>query len=333
MMQSVLKSINKERAMKNEVVKTWIQQLRDAAFHVEDWVELVAHVDPHRSKVSMVWSAICRKVPSWAVPGCVAPARSLDEAAEDMKTIKARVEDLRRQNIQYRIFSSDDGGSGTGLDSNKATAAANINWSQRAFKILRNLWLHELGRFRWPVGNDNLITLLIHPNGTVRDADLQVIWLWGGDEDGRDLFIHIDDAYHHPATSEWFHHRAWVKITRPYKQEKLIKTLQNQLAVPSNGATTTSLTSDTQCSMQPAGEMNEKRYLVVVEHVSNLEELNAIRMCLPPEMSKKGSRILVSTQHLMLPIHYAAKTKYLVTELFSYYDDRPSVCALYKKVN
>lgn len=48
--------------------------------------------------------------------------------------------------------------------------------------------------------------------------------------------------------------------------------------------------------MQP--EKNEKRYLIVVEHVSDLVEWDIIRrMCLP-DMSNKGSRIVVLTQHL-----------------------------------
>lgn len=53
MMQSFLKVVNKERA-NNEVVKTWVKQLRDLAFDVEDCVEFVVHLD-NNSALTWLW--------------------------------------------------------------------------------------------------------------------------------------------------------------------------------------------------------------------------------------------------------------------------------------
>ncbi|RLN09610.1 hypothetical protein C2845_PM11G07830 [Panicum miliaceum] len=155
MMQSFLKDANRERARKTEVARTWVRQLRDLAFDVENWVEFVVHIDTPKSG-------------AW----------DLDEAAADMKLLKARVEDLSHRNTRYNLFSTDDGsppGSGSGLDSKKATAASINNLSHRALLILRQVWVNELGKLRM-VGGDSgasiLKSLLIAPDA-VSDGDLR----------------------------------------------------------------------------------------------------------------------------------------------------------------
>ncbi|KAM0834630.1 hypothetical protein ACQ4PT_063492 [Festuca glaucescens] len=82
MMQSFLKVANKERA-NNEVVRTWVRQIRDLAFDVEDWVELIVSLD-----VKSGWSWLWR-----VLPGCMTPPRPLDQAVAEIQRLKARVED------------------------------------------------------------------------------------------------------------------------------------------------------------------------------------------------------------------------------------------------
>ncbi|CAN6231014.1 unnamed protein product [Urochloa humidicola] len=108
MMQSFLSVASKERA-KNEVVRTWVRQLRDLAFDVEDCVEFVVHLD----KNSAWW---------WrAVPSCIAPPRALDEAAAQIRQLKARVEDVSQRNTRYNLIS--DSGSHSSKTISSATRA------------------------------------------------------------------------------------------------------------------------------------------------------------------------------------------------------------------
>ena len=85
MMQSFLNVANKERA-KNEVVRTWVRQLRDLAFDVEDCVEFVIHLDNDSTR-NWVWRL---------VHSCMAPPRTrdLDMAVAELKQLKARVEEV-----------------------------------------------------------------------------------------------------------------------------------------------------------------------------------------------------------------------------------------------
>ncbi|XP_066337537.1 uncharacterized protein [Miscanthus floridulus] len=319
MMQSFLKVVNKERAKKNEVVRAWVRQLRDLAFDVEDWVEFVAHLDKDKSLCSCLW----RLVPSWAVPRRLAPPRHLDEAAAEMKLLKARVHDVSQRNARYNLFNSDDSGSSSGLDSSKVAVTtpstiANI-LSITAFEVLRQVWRHETHRLRQVDSLTNLIT-----SSQVEGDDLEVIWLWGADD--RYASDHIHMAYHDSEIWRSFERRAWVKITRPFNLQVFLNTLVTQLLfVGSSHEATNSLTS-TEFKQQVT---MEQRYLVVLEDLSDLVEWNTIRMYLPD--NKKGSRIVVSTQNLRHAI-LCMREPYLVSEVGRFSDGCPSICAFYRKV-
>lgn len=309
MMQAVLKVANKERARKNEVVRTWVRQLRDLAFDVEDWVELAAHLDKDKPRCGCLWHLLPRCVPM--------PARDLDEAAATMKVLKSRVENVSLRTSRYNLFIGDDDSG-----SSNFTPSSGHDLSPSAFWFLRHVWIDYMERLQNVGSLHNLITRELRGHD-----DLRVIWLWRGDDSLASY--HMDMAYHDPDTCNWFDLRAWVKLTRPFKLDEFLNTLLVLLGGGSshhhqagNGVTGREL-------MQQV--TNEKRYLVILEGVSDLREWNTISMCLPD--NNKGSRIIVSTQHLGI-VHFAMGAQYLVSELAQFPDDRrPSLCAFYKKVN
>ncbi|CAL5010956.1 unnamed protein product [Urochloa decumbens] len=353
MMQSFLMVANRERAKKNEVVRAWVRQLRDLAFDVENWVELVAHLDKDKSLCSCWW----RLVPSWAVPQRLAPPRHLDEAVAEMKLLKARVHDVNQRNTRYNLFNSDDSssGSGSGLDK-KVTTVANL--SSRAFKVLRQVWTDETDRLRQEVDSlTNLITSKL-----IEGDDLEVIWLWGADE--RYASDHIHKAYHDSEICKSFKCRAWVKILHPFNLQVFLDSLAAQLLFvgssdqqatnndhtktkknkTNNGLTKTKKNKNIGLTNTKKNKNNngmtrtaeliqqvtkEQRFLVVLEDVSDLVEWNTIRMCLPD--NKKGSRVIVSTQNLRHAI-LCTGAPYLVSELGWFVEGHPSICAVYKKV-
>ncbi|KAJ1254894.1 hypothetical protein BS78_K310400 [Paspalum vaginatum] len=315
MMQSFLKVANKERAKKNEVVRAWVRQLRDLAFDVEDWVEFVAHLD-RDEQPSWGW----RLVPWFC---CVpTPPRHLDEAAAEMKLLKARVEDVSKRNTRYKLFGSDYSGSGSSSASNAMMRPTTLNVP---FNILRQVWMNETNRLRFVGGLQNLITHELRGND-----DLQVIWLWGSEN--HDVSYCIDMAYHDQEVCKWFDRRAWVKITSPFNLQDLLNNLLAQLSFMGSShkpaATATNVGGLTSAELMQQ-VTKDQRYLVVLEQVSDLVEWSTIRMCLPD--NNKGSRIVVSTLHLRDAV-FCTGVPYLVSELRWFFDGRPSVCAFYKKV-
>lgn len=197
MMQSFLKVANKERA-KNEVVRTWVRQIRDLAFDVEDCVELVISLD-----IKSGWSWLWRVLPS-----CMAPERPLDKAVSEIQRLKARVEDVSHRNTRYNLIG--DSGSDS-MTTPQVTALSNLpapelgheaEASSSAFHILRDVW-EATGKMRRDMGD---LRKLIKSEGSV----LEVISLWGGPRSSADLgATHvIREAYNDPEICQGFKSRA-----------------------------------------------------------------------------------------------------------------------------
>ena len=88
MMLSFLNVANEERA-KNNVVRTWVRQVRDLAYDVEDCIEFVVHLDnqPHW------WRRF--------IPSCMAAsALPIDAVIAEIEQIKARVEEQEELALQ-----------------------------------------------------------------------------------------------------------------------------------------------------------------------------------------------------------------------------------------
>jgi hypothetical protein len=328
MMQSFLNIATKERA-RNEVVRTWVRQLRDLAFDVEDCVEFVVHLHLDRGKslsAACLWRAV--------VPSCMAPPRPLDEAAAEIELLKARVEDVSQRNTRYNLIISDDS---AGASSSKAAVSpsppvvttASSDLSASAFQILRQVWVEDAGSMSY---TGDLRKLINREGGGSDDDDpqqLQVISLWGGSDNLGVPYI-INKAYHDPEICQRFTSRAWVKMTRPFNPDDFLNTLLTQLML--EGGSSSSSSSSRQSSNHAAESIQqlltnnkEQRYLVVLEHVSEVAEWNAIRKYLPD--NNNGSRIVVSTQDLGIALLCPGR-HYLVSELQRF----PSLCAFHSTV-
>jgi len=92
MMQSFLNVADEERA-RNNVVRTWVRQVRDLAYNVEDCIEYVIHLD---------------KAPDWCcrcIPRFIRPQLPLDKAVAEIKLLKGRVEEVSLRNMRYNLIS------------------------------------------------------------------------------------------------------------------------------------------------------------------------------------------------------------------------------------
>ncbi|GJN23996.1 hypothetical protein PR202_gb11700 [Eleusine coracana subsp. coracana] len=74
-------------------MSTWVTQVRDLAYDVEDCIEFVIHLD----KKHDWWSRM--------IPSCLAPERPLDEAVDIIERLKARVEDVSQRSLRYNLIS------------------------------------------------------------------------------------------------------------------------------------------------------------------------------------------------------------------------------------
>ncbi|XP_044974232.1 disease resistance protein PIK6-NP-like [Hordeum vulgare subsp. vulgare] len=303
MMQSFLNVTNAAERVKNELVRTWVRQLRDLAFDVEDCVEFVIHLDINKS--SLLWRV---------VPSCMAPVLPLDEAVAEIKQLKARVEDLSQRNLRYNLITNN-----TSKISEQQQPATTAAESSTAFHILNEVW-EAAGRRCGGIAD---LQKLITSEGN----DLQVVSLWSGgsgstSSDGTTSIIR--KAYGDPEICKEFKSHAWVKLNHGlFNPQDFIRSLLFQFY----GMKAAVHTEYHGMEAELIQQVKKQKYLVIVEQVSTTVEWDAIRMYLPD--CKNGSRIVISTKQLGLATLCTGEP-YKVSDLRRFTDDQ-HICAIFKK--
>nr|CAB3483956.1 unnamed protein product [Digitaria exilis] len=184
MMQSFLKAINKEH-VKNNIVRTWVTQVRDLAYDVEDCVEFIIHLDTK---------------PDWwrrFIPPCITKPLPLDEAVADIQQLKARVEDVGQRNARYNLIISNSAGPSSVMEMKQSAPGAAVlgmlsgDNMTRKYRVLEDL------------------TRLITKN----DGGLEVISVWSRGRELETASI-IRNAYDDPEICRKFQFRAWLKSNK-----------------------------------------------------------------------------------------------------------------------
>uniref|UniRef100_A0ACD5ZK31 Uncharacterized protein n=1 Tax=Avena sativa TaxID=4498 RepID=A0ACD5ZK31_AVESA len=278
MMHSFLDVASNE-SVKNKLVATWVRHVRKVAYDVQDCIDLVIHLDDKST-----WR---RRL----LPSCWREPLPLDVAVAEIEQLKARVEDVSKCYKRYNLI-NDSAGSNNKLvlmqqPGSRATAANMLMEARHATK--RHKGLGDL---------THLIT-------AARDDDLlqvQVISVWGADGHHGTTSI-IRKAYNDPEICRIFTCRAWVKLTHPFNSDKFIRSFMTQIYENSFQEHGESIGVEVRRKMKATKDdllkefvqqVYSKRYLVVLENLSNMVDWDTIRTFLPDK--KDGSRIIVSTQ-------------------------------------
>ncbi|KAL6868110.1 hypothetical protein ACP4OV_014955 [Aristida adscensionis] len=312
MMHSFL-NVAKEERVRNNVVRTWVRQVRDLAYDVEDCIEFVVHLD---------------NKPNWwrrLLPPCVSVVTlPLDEAVTELEKLKARVEDVSRRNSRYSLIS--DSGSKPVMQQQSAPSTA-------AGTTTLDMLVEARGTAKKQQCSWDLTQLI-----TKGGSDLRVISVWGTGGDLGTMSI-IRKAYQDPEISRNFTCRGWVKLTHPFHPNELLRSLVSQFYTNSCIQEGVNVDVDELKKMEEMTSMqgrllevfmeqvNKKRFLVVLENVSTMGEWDAVRMYLPDK--KNGSLIIVSTQQCEIASLCIGQS-YQVLELKQYSAEH-SVCVFFKE--
>jgi hypothetical protein len=318
MMQAFLSASGTgERSSKNLVVRTWVRQLRDLAFDVEDCMEFVVHLDKGSR-----WEWVRRLASSVRV--CVGkPPLPLDVAVGEIKRLKARVEDISERNNRYNLFTSGNGGDDDDSDQQMLTHTQVGSASSTAtFQVLRKVWkdrkkLHEAS------SPSDLRKLIV-----CEGSELQVISLWASlqaDDTGPlGWKAVVKQAYDDPETRREFRNRAWVKPTHPFNPVEFLNTLLNHFTSHLHPRRHHDDMSEL------VRQVSQHKYLIVLEQeLSSIADWEAIRLFLPD--GNKGSRIVVYTRHLGIGLA-CNRESFQVLELWPFSRDQflyafsPKVC-------
>jgi hypothetical protein len=308
MMQSFLSASRAgERASKNQVVRTWVRQIRDLAFDVEDCVEFIIDLDSasHWDWVERLASSILVCTPRPLLP--------LDEAAADIKRLKARVEDVSYRNTRYNLITSGDGGSDD--DNHNSNQQSGVNGGSSAaeatFQVLRKAW-EDTGKLHDTENTSDLKKLI-----DCQGSELQVISLWGSPQ--ADGIMELGwkaiakKAYDDPIICREFKNRAWVKPAHPFNPVEFLNTLLTHF-------TSHRLHRHHDDMSELVRQVSDHKYLIIVEQeLSSVADWEAIKLCLPD--GNTGSRIVVSTRNLGIALA-CTREPYEVLELTRFFHDQ-----------
>ncbi|WVZ91893.1 LOW QUALITY PROTEIN: hypothetical protein U9M48_038006 [Paspalum notatum var. saurae] len=307
MMQSFLAAAHDEQQDDNRVLNTWVKQVGNVSYDVEDCLQ---DFNVNRSS-------------RW---GLTRKLRERHRLAKRMKELRDRVEDVSQRNMRYQIFKQQGAGHDHGHGHGSKLAAA----QQSASSITAAAEMFGVDEARRAAKEDDsskadLVRLI-----SKDDENLGVIAVWGtGGDLGQASFVRA--AYENADVKSKFSCRAWVRVMdHPFNPkdfaQSLVKQFSSHLGVGAVWET------DNKTDKELAEEFNcyvhENRYLVVLNNLSAIEQWDQIKMCLPD--SKKGSRIIISTTQLEVA-NLCAGQDIQVSELSQLSDDQ-TLYAFYHKV-
>ncbi|CAM0943379.1 unnamed protein product [Alopecurus aequalis] len=264
MMQSFLMVAHEEQDEHNLVVRTWVKQVRDIAYDVEDSLQDFVLRVYGRS-----W---------WCIPCTFLDRRHV---ADQMKELRAKVEDVSQRNLRYRLI---DGTSKPAKDSGHSTNVVAAMFGVNEAR--RDAANQHQSRSRL-----NLAQLIS------KEAEgLGVIGVWGTSGTVGHTSI-IWEAYENPNVQLNFPCRAWVRVTNPFHPKEFIQSIVKQF----QAAVGVGILLDEERTGQALAEefngyINGNRYLLVLTGLSTIEEWQQISTCFP--LTKNKSRIIISTEQV-----------------------------------
>ncbi|CAM0908482.1 unnamed protein product [Alopecurus aequalis] len=312
MMNSFFKVAKVER-VENEVVRTWVRQVRELAYDVEDSIEFVVHLESNTS---------------WWFP-LIHPFRAMrplprDEAVDLIEQLKARMEEVSTRNARFNLM-SDTGFNHILQQQEMAVPGDGTAVAANTFDML----VEARGcRMRWE-GLGNLTQLIIDEDDT-----LKVISLWGAGGDHGTTSI-LRKTYNQQQICQNFTYRAWLKLMHPFNPRNFVRSLMAQFYAKSCGNKKVTVGIHVLRKMEATQEalfkefdwlVTHKRYLIVLEDLSSISEWDAIRTFFPP--TNNGSCIVVSAMQSEIA-SLCIGHSYQILELKKF-SDQHSVCALFK---
>ncbi|XP_040383126.1 disease resistance protein Pik-2-like [Oryza brachyantha] len=277
MMRSFLMVAHEEEREHNKVVRTWVQQVRDVAYDVEDCLQDMA-----------VRSSRWRK--------CCSPRALLERrrVAKKMKELRAKVEDVSQRNMRYRLIRASGSGSAAGRQHLAGTTpmpAASVDEAR---------WQQEKA-------SADLVRLISR-----KDDELRVIAVWGP-SDALDKTSIVRRAYGDLKTSGKFDCYACVSLMSHFNQKEFLLSIVSQFienhieaamerqekqAPPTDVLRNMVMAKEDDIYLVDAflGYVEEKNYLIVLNDVSTIEEWGRIKPYFPN--NKKGSRVIVTTKQV-----------------------------------
>ncbi|KAJ3675465.1 hypothetical protein LUZ60_004507 [Juncus effusus] len=245
----------------NNIVRTWVRQIKDLAYEIEDCLaEFTLHFE-HRGRWYKLLALGTRH-----------------QIASNIRDIKAKVQEVSQRNMRYTIIEP--------LDSRYDTTSSYAQLSPRTSALFE-----EDSHFL-----DGPKATMIEWMNIKMDKQLSVIGVVGMGGLGKTTLA--KKVYDSPEIKSQFTYRAWITVSQSFEMRDLIREMIKQLfggQYDLIGNQDGGMKRVDQIILSLKDKLKDKAYFVVLDDLWTPQAWNSIKQVFPN--NGKGSRVIVTTQN------------------------------------
>ncbi|MCH95337.1 NBS-containing resistance-like protein, partial [Trifolium medium] len=270
------------KAAADEGVKTWVKQLREISFHIEDVID--EYVKYLAKKVKNSGSLASMKK---AAQKLTKSENQRHEIASEIQKIKSSLIDINKRRKRYEFKAENGSGSSRG-----ATQNENFGDPRMASRFIEET---QVVGFEKP--REDLVSFLVEETN-----ELKLVSLVGMGGLGKTTLAKI--VFDNESVKKHFNCRAFITVSQTYDVRELLTEMIKKFCTDSNEHNPTDLQGMDKETLitQVTKYLELKRYLVLFDDVWTEKFADEIKHALIS--NKNGSRIIVTTRKMNVAISF-----------------------------
>lgn len=259
-----------EKGDVHDGLKTWVKQVREAAYHIEDVIdEYVLHIAQQRHEEG--FAAFLHKIGS-----LLKKLKPNHEIATKIQDIKILVREIKERSERYRFNSSEQ---------SSRSGATNVTWHDPR---VGSLFIEDDEVVGIESTRDEFISWLV--GGASRRSVISLVGMGGI---GKTTLA--KKVYENDSVKGHFDCRVWITVSQSYNMQKILMTMTKQVYQAKQRAQgEIYLMEETMLISQLREYLHQKKYVVVLDDVWKTEFWEVVKHALP--CNNRGSRIVITTR-------------------------------------